>query len=504
MIAFTLLARAANADGKHELSFDDALQLMLKHNGDVLVAHTDVDLAADDLASADSVYAPRLVATGRFSKDNELGNPARLSFTDRIFTGSLSIEGKFMSGATYSAGFTVTNERYFSPLVSIFDPAYTNTLALSVTQPLLRNGGFHTNDLPIIVAGLRRDLSEQQLRARVEDLVGQLEIAYWELALAYKERDARAASVKTAQEQVQESTRLVKLGSISDLDVVEAKAGVGRTQQELLRAERDITDAEGRLRLLVLGTQAELSDEPLVPTDDPVTAAVEYSLEDHLKQARSSRPDVVAAAAQLQAERAAQGITENGLLPQLDLILGGSLIGFAGQIDQRSGLADQFTGAFMPDPASLGGEGQGLANLKNGNYLVSVGLRLELPLVNSAARARNDHQVHQVERVQIQHDTLLVEVDTQIRNSLKLVRDEEKIQKAADDAVATETQLLAGMRKRFSSGAATSFDVLRVSDQLAQAQIVAARARVNHRLALARLAISDGTLLASHRVKLAQ
>ncbi|HEY0251898.1 MAG TPA: TolC family protein, partial [Kofleriaceae bacterium] len=471
------------------------------HNGDLIVARTDIDLADDDVALADSVYAPRFVASARFSKDHELGSTTRLTLDDRVITGSIGLEGKIQSGATYSLAFTVNDERFFSPLLSIFNPAYSNTLSLNVVQPLLRNGGFQTNKLPIVVAGLRRDLSEQQLRAKLEDLVGQVEIAYWQLALAYKERDARTASVKTAQEQVQESTRLVKLGSISDLDVVEAKAGVGRAQQELLRAEQEITASEGRLRLVTLGTGAELSSDPLVPTDDPMIAPIQYALEDHLKSARDSRPDVIAARSQLQAERTAQGVTENALLPQLDLILGGSVIGFAGELDQRSGLADQLVG-FGPDPVSLGGEGQGLENLKNGNYLVSAGLRLELPIVNSAARARNDRQAHVVERARLQHETLLREVELQIRNSLQLVRDGEKLEKAADDAVAIETQLLAGVRKRFASGASTSFDVLRVSDQLAQSQIEAARARVNYRLALVRLAISDGTLLESHHVSL--
>ena len=503
VVALTFIAgvsATAFAEPKRELSFQDALHLMLAHNGELLVARTDLDLADDDVALADSAYAPRFVASLRFSRDHELGGPTRLTVDDRLIVGAIGLEGKIQSGATYALGFTVNDDRFHSPLSSIYDPTYTNTLSLNVIQPLLRNGGFATNKLPIVVAGLRRDLSEQQLRVQLEDLVGQLEIAYWQLALAYKERDARTAFVKTAQEQVQESTRLVKLGSISDLDVVEAKAGVGRAQQELLRAEQEITTAEGRLRLVVLGTQTELSTERLVPTDDPAIDPAVYELDVHLKAARDSRPDVIAARSQLEAEHTAQGVTENALLPQLDLILGGSLIGFAGELDPRSGLTQQLDG--QPDPVSLGGEGQALANLKNGNYLVSAGLRLELPIVNSAARARNDHQTHVVERARLRHETVLREVDLQIRNSLQLVRDGEKLEKAADEAVAIEAQLLAGVRKRFASGATTSFDVLRVSDDLAKAQNEAARARVNYRLALARLAIFDGTLLDGHHVSL--
>ncbi len=506
-IAFAMactFSSTSGAEGRRQLSFADALKVTLAHNGDVSVSQVETQIATDEVAIADSVYDPRLVIAARGSKDNELGTPARLAFTDRILTASIELDGRIATGATYSLGFSATNERYFSPLVTFFDPAYTTQLSLSVTQPLLRGGGRAANNLPIVVAGLRRDLSQQQLRVRLEQVVGDLEIAYWGLALAYKERDARQSSLKLAQDQLGESTRLVKLGSISDLDVVEARAGVGRTQQELFRAEEQITDAEGKLRQIIIGDPSWQPDEELVPTDDPTLEHVEYAIDTHLKLARENRPDVVAARAELQAERAAQGLTQNGLLPQLDMILTGGLIGFAGEIDPNSGTSASFSPGFMPDPNALGGAGQAFKNLaSNGNYIVSLGLRLELPLVNSAARARNDRQAHATERAAVAQQALLLQLDNEVRNSLALLRQDEKLEKAADDAVVVDTQLLAGMRKRFASGAATSFDVLRVADQLARGQIEAARARVSYRIALARLALADGTLLQQHNISLA-
>jgi outer membrane protein len=502
-MALTLSA-LAYAEGRRELSFQDALKVTLAHNGDISVSQVDTQIAGDELALADSIYDPRLVATARGSKDNELGTPARLAFTDRIFAASVELAGRLTTGATYSLGFSASNEKYFSPFVSVFNPAYMTQLSLSVTQPLLRGGGRDANNLPIVVAGLRRDLSQQQLRVRLEQVVGDLEIAYWGLALAFKERDARQSSLKLAQDQLAESTRLVKLGSISDLDVVEAHAGVGRTQQELLRAEQQITEAEGKLRQVSIGDPSWNPDDVLVPTDDPAITHIDYAPEPHLKLAREHRPDVIAARAELQAERAAQGVTENGMMPQLDVIMTGGLIGFAGELDPNSGTSAAFGPNFMPDPDALGGVGQALKNLVvHGNYIVSLGLRLELPLVNSAAHARNERQAHATSRAQIAQQSLLLQIDNEVRNSLALLGEGEKLEQAADDAVTIDMQLLAGMRKRFSSGAATSFDVLRVADQLVRAQIEAARARVNYRVSLTRLGLADGTLLERYNISLA-
>ncbi|MEJ7598960.1 MAG: TolC family protein, partial [Kofleriaceae bacterium] len=58
-------------------------------------------------------------------------------------------------------------------------------------------------------------------------------------------------------------------------------------------------------------------------------------------------------------------------------------------------------------------------------------------------------------------------------------------------------KLLDGTRKRFRAGAGTSFDVLRVSEELTRARVEAARARAGYRASITRLAVSTGTLLDS-------
>ena len=207
-------------DGRHELSFDAALKVAIAHNGDIYVARAGTEIASDDIDIAQSVYDPKLIVNARGSKDNELGSPARLNFDDRILGLSAEITGHVSSGGSYSLSVGTTYERFFSPFISLYDPTNTTALTLSVTQPLMRGRGKAVDKLPIVIAGLRRDLSQQQVRLQLEQVVGNLEIAYWELALAYKTRDARQSSVKLAQEQLAESARLVRLGSISDLDVV--------------------------------------------------------------------------------------------------------------------------------------------------------------------------------------------------------------------------------------------------------------------------------------------
>ncbi|MBC7976074.1 MAG: TolC family protein, partial [Myxococcales bacterium] len=95
---------------------------------------------------------------------------------------------------------------------------------------------------------------------------------------------------------------------------------------------------------------------------------------------------------------------------------------------------------------------------------------------------------------------LLARVDNEVRRSVALLQSDEALAKAADEAVTVNERLLVGMRKRFSAGAITSFDVLRVADELTRAKIEAARARVSYRISLARLATADGTLLPQRNI----
>jgi outer membrane protein TolC len=56
------------------------------------------------------------------------------------------------------------------------------------------------------------------------------------------------------------------------------------------------------------------------------------------------------------------------------------------------------------------------------------------------------------------------------------------------------------MRKRFRAGAATTFDVLRVSEELTRARVEAARVRADYQITLARLRAVTGTTLDPLRI----
>lgn len=502
-VAVAVLAVAAGGNARseprRELSFVDAVRVAIAHNGDIYVARSEVDIARDDIDVARSVFDGHIVGSIRGWREDQPGNAFRFAWTDTAVTGSLEYDGRTEYGLSYGVQVGALHERYSNPFITAYNPANTATLTLALDQPLLRGAGRAANLAPIDVASRRADVSERELRRRLEDLVSEVEVAYWTLALAYKEVEARQTSLKLAQDQVGESARLRKAGSISELDVTEAQAGVERMKLLLIAAQQGVIDAEGKLRAVIIGAPDWKADELLVPSDSPDAQAPSYSIEEHLELARKHRPDIAVARAEIEAEQSALAAAHADLAPQLDLIASAGVIGFSGELAHNYATSviydTMLSPPYAPDSRYEGGPATALKNLAAGNYAVSVGLKLDLPVHNSAAHARYARQEHAVARAHLAERAVLAQVENEVRTSINLLKTDDELRRAAEQAVAVDQELLAGMRKRFSAGALTSFDVLRIADELARAQIAAARARVSYQISLARLARADGTLL---------
>jgi outer membrane protein len=491
VVCSLIAAPAARAEKIRKLSLADAIAIAMQHNGDLYLAQADTEVAGEDVAFADAVFIPRLVVETRAWSQRNTPTAISPFYTEEGLTGSVGIAGRRASGLSYSLAINSSVQKIS---LGDFNPAFTSSVAASVTQPLLRGAG-SANRTAIVVAAHRREVSEHQLRVQVQRIVGDVVVAYWTLVLAYKEVDARASQFKLAQDQQAESQRLVRLGSLSDLDVVEARAGVAKQKQQLLRAEQGVVDAEARLRAVLVGNDATwAAGETIVPTDNPDASQEVGTVEHHVELARKNRPDISVARAQIKSDEAALVETANGLKPALDLIANAALFGFAGT---PTPLLDD------PQPEFDGSFARALTNLgKRGDYVVSVALRLELPLSNQAARARHARQRVLVARAKVTEETISAQIRNDVQTALALLQSDAALRNAADDAVTDNQKLLVGMRKRFAGGLITSFDVLRVADELSRAQIEAARTRVSYQISRARLGTADGTLLESLGVKL--
>jgi outer membrane protein TolC len=310
------------------------------------------------------------------------------------------------------------------------------------------------------------------------------------------------SALELAKEQVEESRGLRRLGTGSDLDIVEAEAGVSRRRQELLQTEQDVVEADGRLFAAIGvrdGDAGWAAGPALVPTDAAQIEPRTVEVDAQLALARTRRADVLAAHELIAAETAELAVTEDQRRAALDLVAGAGTVGFGGALAATDATAGvNGTGLDPPyrtDPAYDGGLGTSLKNTLGRDVNLFVGLRFEMLLGNHEAEVRHSIQRRSVSRARLAERATLARIESEVRTTAARLAVNVELVAAADRTVELSDKLLEGMRKRFRAGASTSFDVLRVSEELTRARIEAARARADYRLGLTRLAAATGTLL---------
>jgi outer membrane protein TolC len=155
----------------------------------------------------------------------------------------------------------------------LFNPAWTGGLALTLTQPLLRNAGIDINKTFIRIAQNNAMVEEHVFRDRVLTVVATVEQTYWEVVFANENLKVAEAALKAAQELLATNRAKAKAGVMSIVDVLQAEAAVASRVEQVLVAEKSIRDQEDLLRRLLNPGEEELrQDVRLTPKDHPVVA----------------------------------------------------------------------------------------------------------------------------------------------------------------------------------------------------------------------------------------
>jgi len=503
------------ADERRPLSLAEAAQLALENNGSFVIQRADSALYDAQAMVPRKVWSPRLVGDLKYNYEHDPGNFFFPEYIDQQVTAAVALEGKLPLGTDYRFEWTFSrdeNDGHFS----VYTPANRTALRLTFTQPLLRNAWLSVNKAPISIASLRRDASRQLRQAEAERIVAEVELAYWTVATALKEREVREAAVQLAREQVADAQTQLKHGAVSQIDVVEAEAAVARRLDEVEGSNQEIAEADGRfLAVLQLSGDQPGGDGRVsfVPSDAPDAPAREVSLAEALETAHRHRPDLAAARLQIEVEKVALSVARNKLWPSLDLTGAIGLTGFSGQLSTGYGTASfggtmpitstltgQMLPPFLPDPSLQGGLD---TMFKNWRFLsAAVGLHLDVPLDNGQAVANRDVAEAQVRKQQGVLQTLERQVNAQVIAAYRrMVADRARIRATAEVARLAE-QLLEGQRKRFRNGVSVSFDVLRATDEVTRARLAHVRALLSGRISQARLALAEGLYLDSHHITL--
>ena len=349
---------------------------------------------------------------------------------------------------------------------------YETRLGFSATQALLQGRGVAVNMASIHQASIDTSMSRYELAGFAQSLVADVEVIYWEYVLARRQVEIVKASLKLAQQQLEETTQRVRVGGIAETELAAARAEVALRREALINAESQVESIKTRLTRFIAPSRLTLENRDITPESSPeVPPDPLEDLSGHVAVAMQMRPEL--AQAKLMADRRDLEIvkTKNGLLPRMDMFI---RLG-------KSGYADSFSGAAR--------------DMDGDSYDAYAGIEIGRSVSNRAAEARHRRALLQNR----QQETAILNLEDLVREDVELAYIE--VRRALQQVSATEStrtfqeEKLRAETAKFRVGKSTALLVAQAQRDLLESQVSEVAAITSYLNARVRFYLAEGSLL---------
>jgi HAE1 family hydrophobic/amphiphilic exporter-1 len=404
------------------------------------------------------------------------------------------------TGGSYQINFN--NSRVTSNAASLatsYNPALTATL----TQPLMRNFSDDSNRHLVQIAKKKLDLSDAQFRQQVIQIITNVQEAYWNLAFAIRSEEIQRDALKLAEKQLENNREQAKVGTLADLDVINAAAQVESVRQQVFQAMQTVAQAADALKsLTVEGPADDLWSANIVPVESFELKPLMLPLPDALKLALANRPEVRQFGLQKEINELDVKFFRNQTKPQVDLIASYGLTGVGGSV---ASFPDQ-NGVLQPanvPSGFIGGYGTALGNLFDNSFPTwRLGVNISLPLRNRTAQANLGSALETGRQLDTQLRKQLQTIETDVRTAYHAVEAAKLRYGAARAAREYAEQQLSGEQEKFAVGLSTTFLVLTRQNDLSQARGAEVQAQTDYNKAIATLQSAISTTLTDNSIEI--
>jgi outer membrane protein TolC len=209
------------------LSLQDCLAIALKQNRDVVIAELEPQRSDGDVMTAKGEFDPLWKSTYAYMRSSMSTNQQFSYFGQGISqvdlyqtTANSSVLGKLKTGTQYSLGLDWEKEE---STYGRFIADHSTRLTLSLSQPLLRGFSWKANTVHIQASKNLRNISESQFRLQVMNTLSDVIKAYWDLVGTNEALKVREQSLANAERLLQVNEARRKIGTVADLEVLQAK-----------------------------------------------------------------------------------------------------------------------------------------------------------------------------------------------------------------------------------------------------------------------------------------
>ena len=474
-----------------------------------------------------SAFDAQLAAMASFNSNNRLYNNSfyaggATAFEQQWDDYQLELSKKTAAGSQLAIRGVSDSDINNAP-ANQFYSSWNSWVEGELRQPLLQGGGMEFNRIAgpgstpgiyngILIAKVNSDISDADFQIALRDYISNLENAYWDLYLAFREFDARrnawqqvaklceekypqqTASDKTSRNELEalllEQQKLQLQTEMEDamfgrlLNGTEVRNGsTGGTVQ----AGGGVLSAERRLRLL-MGLPA--TDGTIIrPLDEPVLAEIVFDWDTAVSESLTQRPEVQRQNLAVKKRELELLAAKNFLHPRVDAVGRYRVRGFGDTL-----LEDGYQGGTAPASA--------VGNLLTGNHQEwMLGVELNVPIGFRKGHAAVAH----AELSLVRERTIQREQQREIISNLTgAFSDQERAFIAVKNSLAQYAAARKYLdaviaRTEFQSNDERHVDALR---RAAQAEIQLSRARTEYAVALKNIHYEKGSLLACRDLRI--
>ncbi len=473
---------ATPAQSSTPLTLEECVAQALAKNFAVQISNFSVDNAKQAVVIAQSVYDPTF---GVVWQKQVIKQPAITNSTSTVGKGTTptsdnqstdaTLSENVITGGTVTAAYNLSRSQT-NTVQTLLNPAYDGLVSLNVTQPLLQGAGTAYARALIQIQKLGLSIANLNFKSTVLTTILNVETAYYNLVYARRNYVVAQDNVTLAQRLLDENSAKRQTGTLTDLDVVQAQAGLATAQSQQISARQLLENDEDTL-FEAMGerefrTAVGVVDFPPLPSTS-VSFFVSYKL------ARDSGPNLAIAQNVIEQLKLDALRAKRANLPVLNVT------GGAGWTDAEHSYSSAMNNLW-PGPG----------------YNWNAGATFSIPIGMRASRAAYRQAMDNMNAEQVTYDQTDQQMIVQVRSDVRAVSSNSENVAAASQALAFSQKQYDLQKAKFDAGLSTSYDVLQAQTQLEQARVTELQAEVNLRLALANLHFLEGTSLDTYHVNL--
>jgi len=466
------------------MTLEQALARASEMNLDIQTARLSPRMQAYSLDAARAVYTPTFSATYGYNNatnqsTSQLDGGALTTTQRHTFNAGVSQQVPWYGGRL---GLNFNNSRTSTDnAFSTLNPSYRTIASIDYTQPILAGLKTDNQRAAVETQELQGEITEIQLESRVANITEQVRQQYWALRATIELIEIQRRNLAQAQQLLADNQVRVRLGTMAQIQVVQAEAQVANAEQSLLNAEVQWRNQELVFKsLLIDGADDPLLYQTINPVSMPNLQEEEVDIPAAIQRALGQRTDIQQSRYERDIAEIELDVTRDNRLPDLNLTASYSLQGTGGNLYSRSGLGGD---AQLIQP---GGYFDGLQAI--GGFDVptwNLGLSFSYPLGMRSAKANLERARLQMEQRDLAIRSQELAIVTEVTNAGLAVRDTRLQMEAATRSRELSEESAAAALTRFNAGVATNYEVTQAQDELTAARLSELRAILDHINAIA-------------------